>query len=136
MVMWIYITVQPLPGYRPRRARKFAHIVGDADAICGDDMTCNERIIVPNLHAFALQVLLYFCVHLNRLSDQRLRSATGSRLTAAGAARLERRRGLLTRSVTTPTNTMQEIDDGCTLIRIISARKTDKSERKRYENDL
>ena len=30
----------------------------------------------------------------------------------------------------------QEIDDDCTLIRIISARKTDKSERKRYENDF
>ena len=33
-------------------------------------------------------------------------------------------------------HTMQEIDDGCTLVRIISARKTDKSERKRYENDF
>ena len=33
-------------------------------------------------------------------------------------------------------HTTQELDDDCTLIRIISARKLDKSERKRHENDL
>lgn len=32
--------------------------------------------------------------------------------------------------------TLRELDDGCTLIRIISARKLNKQEKKRYENDI
>ena len=33
-------------------------------------------------------------------------------------------------------HTAKELDDGCLLIRIISARKLNNQERKRYENDI
>lgn len=44
--------------------------------------------------------------------------------------------GILSNSLVMVVHTSEEVDDGCTLVRIISARKLTSQERKDYEDDI